>query len=142
MALAVPGLSLPWRLWSWLTKALITYGHAVLLLAVGVLAVALRVQNLADIPRYTDEINEITYRGAARVDVAMGEADPLMGERVVAFVESAPGFDLDACHAWFVARGIARFKTPERVVVVDTIPLLPTGKPDRSALRARVASSD
>ena len=74
--------------------------------------------------------------------VAVGEADPLMGERVVAFVESAPGFDLDACRAWFVARGIARFKTPERVVVVDTIPLLPTGKPDRSALRARVASSD
>jgi cyclohexanecarboxylate-CoA ligase len=73
--------------------------------------------------------------------VAVGEADPLMGERVVAFVESAPGFDLDACRAWFVERGIARFKTPERVVVVDAIPLLPTGKPDRSALRARVAQA-
>jgi cyclohexanecarboxylate-CoA ligase len=73
--------------------------------------------------------------------VAVGEADPLMGERVVAFVESAPGFDLDVCRAWFVERGIARFKTPERVVVVDAIPLLPTGKPDRSALRARVAQS-
>jgi acyl-CoA synthetase (AMP-forming)/AMP-acid ligase II len=74
--------------------------------------------------------------------VAVGEADPLMGERVVAFVESAPGFDLDACRAWFAARGVARFKTPERVVVVDAIPLLPTGKPDRSALRARVATPD
>ena len=74
--------------------------------------------------------------------VAVGEADALMGERVVAFVESAPGFDLDACRAWFGARGVARFKTPERLVVVDAIPLLPTGKPDRAALRARVATPD
>ncbi len=74
--------------------------------------------------------------------VAVGEADALMGERVVAFVESAPGFDLDACRAWFVARDVARFKTPERLVVVDAIPLLPTGKPDRAALRARVAAPD
>ncbi len=72
--------------------------------------------------------------------VAVGEADPVMGERVVAFVESAPGFDLDACRAWFTERGVARFKTPERVVVVDALPLLPTGKPDRAAIRARVAA--
>ena len=71
--------------------------------------------------------------------VAVGEDDPLMGERVVAFVEGAPGFDLDACRAWFAERGVARFKIPERVVVVDALPLLPTGKPDRAALRARVA---
>ena len=73
--------------------------------------------------------------------VAVGEPDPLMGERVVAFVEGAPGFDLDACRAWFAARGVARFKTPERVVTVDALPLLPTGKPDRAALRARVTPS-
>jgi acyl-CoA synthetase (AMP-forming)/AMP-acid ligase II len=59
-----------------------------------------------------------------------------MGERVVAFVEAAPGFDLDACRAWFVDRGVARFKTPERIVVVASLPLLPSGKPDRAALRA------
>ena len=71
--------------------------------------------------------------------VAVGEPDALMGERVVAFVEGAPGFDLDACRAWFGERGVARFKTPERVVVVDALPLLPTGKPDRAALKARVS---
>jgi acyl-CoA synthetase (AMP-forming)/AMP-acid ligase II len=70
--------------------------------------------------------------------VAVGEPDALMGERVVAFVEGAPAFDLDACRAWFVDRGVARYKTPERVIVVDALPLLPTGKPDRAALRARV----
>jgi cyclohexanecarboxylate-CoA ligase len=70
--------------------------------------------------------------------VAVGEPDPLMGERVVAFVEGAASFDLEACRAWFGERGVAKFKTPERVVVVDALPLLPTGKPDRAELRARV----
>jgi acyl-CoA synthetase (AMP-forming)/AMP-acid ligase II len=74
--------------------------------------------------------------------VALGEADPLMGERVVAFVEAEPGFDLDVCREWFAARGVARFKTPERVVVVDALPLLPTGKPDRSAVRAHIGHSE
>jgi cyclohexanecarboxylate-CoA ligase len=71
--------------------------------------------------------------------VAVGAADPVMGERVVAFVEGAAGFDLEMCRAWFVEQGVAKFKTPERVVVVDALPLLPTGKPDRTALRARAA---
>jgi acyl-CoA synthetase (AMP-forming)/AMP-acid ligase II len=77
---------------------------------------------------------------AVRHAVAVGEPDPLMGERVVAFVEGAPDFDLDACRVWFAERGVARFKTPERVIVVDALPLLPTGKPDRATLRARVST--
>jgi cyclohexanecarboxylate-CoA ligase len=72
--------------------------------------------------------------------VAVGAPDALMGERVVAFVEGAITFDLDACRAWFQTRGVARFKTPERVIVVDALPLLPTGKPDRTALKARAAT--
>jgi acyl-CoA synthetase (AMP-forming)/AMP-acid ligase II len=75
---------------------------------------------------------------AVRHAVAVAEPDALMGERVVAFVESTPEFDLDACRTWFGERGVAKFKTPERIVVVDALPLLPTGKPDRAALRARV----
>jgi acyl-CoA synthetase (AMP-forming)/AMP-acid ligase II len=70
--------------------------------------------------------------------VAVGEPDELMGERVVAFVESTSDFDLDTCRAWFGERGVAKFKTPERIVLVAALPLLPTGKPDRAALRARV----
>ncbi len=70
--------------------------------------------------------------------VAVGEPDRLMGERVVAFVEAARGFDLDTCRAWFAERGVAKFKTPERIVVVDALPLLPTGKADRAELKARV----
>jgi acyl-CoA synthetase (AMP-forming)/AMP-acid ligase II len=73
--------------------------------------------------------------------VAVGQPDAVMGERVVVFVEAPASFDLDACREWFAARGIARFKTPERVVVVDALPLLASGKPDRTALRARAAAT-
>ena len=52
----------------------------------------------------------------------------------------AASFDVEAAGAWFETRGVARFKTPERVVVVDSLPVLPTGKPDRDELRARLDS--
>jgi non-ribosomal peptide synthetase component E (peptide arylation enzyme) len=51
-------------------------------------------------------------------------------------------FGLDECRAWFARRGLARFKTPERVVVVDTLPSLEAGKPDRAALRRRMQEQD
>jgi acyl-CoA synthetase (AMP-forming)/AMP-acid ligase II len=72
--------------------------------------------------------------------VAVGYPDRMMGERVCAFVVSSDaGFDVDACRAWFEREHVARFKTPERVVVVAELPLLASGKPDRAALRERAA---
>jgi cyclohexanecarboxylate-CoA ligase len=86
----------------------------------------------------TAEVEEILEAHPdVRHAVAVGEPDALMGERVCAFVVAPPSFDLDACRAWFSARGIARFKTPERMIVVDQLPMLASGKPDRQALRAR-----
>jgi cyclohexanecarboxylate-CoA ligase len=73
---------------------------------------------------------------AVRHAVVVGYPDDVMGERVCAYVESAATFDVDACRQWFAERGVARYKTPEQVVVVDALPLLPTGKPDRATLRA------
>jgi cyclohexanecarboxylate-CoA ligase len=69
-----------------------------------------------------------------RQAVVVGVPDELMGERVHAFVVATPSFDLDVCRAWFAERGIAKYKTPERITVVERIPLLATGKPDRNAL--------
>jgi cyclohexanecarboxylate-CoA ligase len=79
---------------------------------------------------------------AVRHAVAVGAPDARLGERVVAYVQLVPGstFMLDECRAWFEQRGVARFKTPERVVAVDEFPLLAAGKPDRAALRERAAS--
>jgi cyclohexanecarboxylate-CoA ligase len=72
--------------------------------------------------------------------VAVGAPDSTLGERVCAFVVARRPFDLEACRAWFEHRGVARYKTPERVVRVDELPLLSAGKPDRAALRRRAAA--
>jgi acyl-CoA synthetase (AMP-forming)/AMP-acid ligase II len=74
-----------------------------------------------------------------RLAVALGETDELMGERVAVFVEAPSSFDLDACRGWFAERGVAKFKTPERVIALEQIPLLASGKPDRETLRGRLS---
>jgi cyclohexanecarboxylate-CoA ligase len=76
---------------------------------------------------------------AIRQAVAVGYPDPLMGERVAAFVVATAPFDLAECQRWFASRGMARFKTPERVVPLDELPLLGSGKPDRAQLQRRAA---
>jgi cyclohexanecarboxylate-CoA ligase len=73
--------------------------------------------------------------------VAVGYPDPLMGERVAAFVESGARFDLEECRRWFASRGMAAFKTPERVEQLDRLPLLGSGKADRAELRRRAAAT-
>jgi cyclohexanecarboxylate-CoA ligase len=72
--------------------------------------------------------------------VAVGYPDPLMGERVAAFVEASGSFDLEECRSWFARRGVAKFKTPEKVERLEHLPLLGSGKADRAALRARAAA--
>jgi acyl-CoA synthetase (AMP-forming)/AMP-acid ligase II len=67
--------------------------------------------------------------------VAVPVPDPQVGERVAAIVVTTGPFDLEACRAWFAERGITRFKTPELVVGLDSLPTLPAGKPDRAALK-------
>jgi cyclohexanecarboxylate-CoA ligase len=85
-----------------------------------------------------DVEHELEAHPDVRHAVVVGYPDDLMGERVAAFVVGAASFDVDAARAWFEQRGVARFKTPERVIVVDALPTLPTGKPDRDALRHRL----
>jgi cyclohexanecarboxylate-CoA ligase len=72
---------------------------------------------------------------------AVGYPDSELGERVCAFVVGDPGFDLEQCRAWFAERGVARYKTPERVVRLDELPVLAAGKIDRAALR-QLATGD
>jgi len=73
-----------------------------------------------------------------RQAVVIGEPDARLGERVVAFVVVDGDFTLADCQAWFAERGVTRFKTPERVEVIGTMPTLAAGKPDRQALRRRL----
>jgi acyl-CoA synthetase (AMP-forming)/AMP-acid ligase II len=77
---------------------------------------------------------------AVRHAVAVGYPDRMLGERVAAVVVAEEGFDVDACRRWFTERGVAKFKTPEAVVHVETIPMLVTGKADRAKLKDYVAN--
>jgi cyclohexanecarboxylate-CoA ligase len=76
-----------------------------------------------------------------RQAVAVGFPDPLMGERVAAYVVATAPIDLAECRRWFAERGLAKFKTPERIEQLDQLPLLGSGKPDRALLQRRAASS-
>jgi acyl-CoA synthetase (AMP-forming)/AMP-acid ligase II len=73
---------------------------------------------------------------AIRHAVVVGVPDDVMGERVAAFVVADDPIDLETVREWFATQGAARYKTPERVHAVTSIPMLPTGKPDRHALLA------
>ena len=72
---------------------------------------------------------------------AVAEPDERLGERVAAFVVAPDGFDLAACREWFARRGAARFITPERIEVVEELPVLASGKVDRMKLHARLGGS-
>jgi acyl-CoA synthetase (AMP-forming)/AMP-acid ligase II len=76
-----------------------------------------------------------------RQAVAVGQPDRRLGERVCAFVVCVPGASVGVADVatWFADQGVARFKTPEAVVVVDELPLLAAGKVDRAALARRAA---
>jgi cyclohexanecarboxylate-CoA ligase len=72
---------------------------------------------------------------SVRHAVVVGEPDERLGERVVAVVEATEPFDLAECQRWFAEQGATKFTWPERVEVVDQIPVLPAGKPDRAAVK-------
>jgi cyclohexanecarboxylate-CoA ligase len=78
---------------------------------------------------------------AVRQATVVGYPDPLMGERVAAFVVATSPFDLAECRDWFAGRGMAKFKTPEQVEQLDHLPLLGSGKPDRAGLQRRAAAA-
>ncbi len=76
---------------------------------------------------------------AIRQAVVVGYPDDVYGERIGAFVVADEPIDRGRCVEWFAKYGVAKYKVPDRVVVVDAIPALATfQKPDRAALRARL----
>lgn len=69
---------------------------------------------------------------------AAGVADPEMGERVGAFVVPKPGehVTLDMLTDFLTQRGLARYKLPERLYVMDELPRSPLNKVLRRDLQA------
>jgi acyl-CoA synthetase (AMP-forming)/AMP-acid ligase II len=75
----------------------------------------------------------------------VGVPDPVLGEIGVVFVVPAPGADPtelehDTLRAWCRER-IADYKAPDRVVVVDELPVTSMMKVDKEALRQRMRSA-
>lgn len=72
--------------------------------------------------------------------VVLGYPDDVYGERVAAFVVSSEPFDRPRCVAWFAEHGVAKYKVPDRILMLDEIPVLSSyQKPDVNALRALIA---
>jgi len=67
--------------------------------------------------------------------------DPVLGERACCFVVARGGaeIDLDAIRAWLARHGIAKTKWPERLEVIEEMPMTPTRKIKKAELAKRVA---
>ncbi len=66
--------------------------------------------------------------------------DPALGEKACAYVKLRPGvvIDLESMRAHLAARGVARFKWPERLEIVAEMPLTNVGKIRKAQLRADI----
>jgi cyclohexanecarboxylate-CoA ligase len=107
-----------------------------------------------------DRLKDIIIRGGENISAqeveallvthpAIAEAacvaypDPVMGEKVCAYVIAAPGAEpvLDEVRAHLLEHGVARFKLPERLVLRDALPRTASGKVQKAPLRAELRAS-
>jgi len=79
---------------------------------------------------------------AIRNIAAVAMPDPVLGERMCAFVILQPGatLDLEELCGFLTERGVARFKHPERLELVEEFPLSPVGKVQKKKLAARLVA--
>jgi 2,3-dihydroxybenzoate-AMP ligase len=72
---------------------------------------------------------------------AVAMPDPVLGERVCLYVvaRSDAPLDLEAVRSALRARDIAAYKLPDRVELVQALPMTKVGKIDKKALRADIA---
>ncbi|WIE55743.1 AMP-binding protein [Curtobacterium sp. MCBD17_003] len=80
---------------------------------------------------------------AVRTVAVVAMPDPRLGERSCAFVVVAPGHDepsLSDLTDFLRSKQIAVQKLPERLVVIDELPMTPVGKVRKNVLRDRIAS--
>jgi 2,3-dihydroxybenzoate-AMP ligase len=67
--------------------------------------------------------------------------DAVLGERICAYVVVTDGAErptVASLAAFLLGQGLAKFKLPERVEIVDAFPLTNVGKVSKKALRADV----
>jgi salicylate---CoA ligase len=90
-----------------------------------------------------EEVEDLAYMdGRVTLVAAVAMPDPDLGERVCVFVVPRDGasLTLDELRQTMEAQGIARYKLPERLVLVPSLPFTAVGKVDKRALRERLAA--
>jgi 2,3-dihydroxybenzoate-AMP ligase len=89
-----------------------------------------------------EEIENLVHAVAPVAQVAaVAMPDPDVGERICLYAVPRSGeqLDLDHIRTAFEQRDIARFKLPERLEIVDALPVTNVGKIDKQALRRDIA---
>jgi 2,3-dihydroxybenzoate-AMP ligase len=97
-----------------------------------------------------EEVENFAYRfPGVEAAAAVAMPDPVLGERVCLYLSVSQGYSpttLDDIIGEMMAAGVARFKLPERLEIVDHLPVSKVGKIDKKALRedirARLAKED
>ncbi|WP_219537576.1 (2,3-dihydroxybenzoyl)adenylate synthase [Nonomuraea guangzhouensis] len=90
-----------------------------------------------------EEVENLVYQLPTVSQVAaVAMPDSVLGERVCVYVVPRPGgtVTLDEIRATMERSGVARFKIPEHLVVVDELISTKVGKIDKKALRADIAA--
>lgn len=89
-----------------------------------------------------EEIENLVYQlPEVRLVAAVAMPDEELGERVCVYVVPHEGavVTLDAVRALMERAGVARYKYPEELVVVEALPTTKVGKIDKRTLRADIA---
>lgn len=91
---------------------------------------------------FPNEIEDLLVSHPDVRDIAIvGMPDSVLGERVSAFVVARAGSHptVQSFAEYLDERGVAKFKWPERVEIVDALPLGPGGKVQKAVLRELLA---
>lgn len=88
-----------------------------------------------------EELDGVLNAHPAIAEAAVcGYDDRMMGEKVCLFAVVKPGetLDLDSVSAFLEAQGVAKFKWPERIEMIDALPRNPLNKVVRPELKKRL----
>ncbi|TAN46942.1 MAG: long-chain fatty acid--CoA ligase [Methylococcaceae bacterium] len=85
---------------------------------------------LSDVERILEQID-----GIAQVAVVVGKGDNIQGQRLVAFCVLQPNSTLTEAQIRLASSGkLPKYAVPDAVLVLDAMPMLPSGKVDQQAL--------
>lgn len=90
-----------------------------------------------------EEVEEFVSKHPAILDAKLiAMPDPVYGEKGCVFIIAQPGEPVPSVAEladFLVSQGLAKFKCPERIEVVDTFPVTRVGKVDKPAMKKLIA---